>query len=218
MTPQDNWTSLCSVKSHLSQPPHNQLEDQSLLSAVQSVGCGEWLEVAHQTLQRREEEVQGQKGDVWRQCSNLLLLWEVYLEKHPKQLPKLPINQSKADLLQQEIPTSYLLLSCHTAAVLRPPCPSAQATAVSVQQSETSPKPIQFSCTSPPDCGFTRVSPVCPLHSDLNSQEITWASPSCPASLKLSKSAQIFGKGRGKSKCLWKWSLATNSFSAASQL
>lgn len=30
-----------------------------------------------------------------------------------------------------------------------------------------------------------------------SSQEITWASPSCPASLKLSKSAQIFGKGEG---------------------
>lgn len=109
MTPQDNWTPLCSVKSHLSQSPHNQLEDQSLLSAVQCVGCGEWLEVAHQTLQRREQEAQRQKGDVWRQCSNLLLLWEVYLEKHPKQLPKLPINQCKADLLQQEIPISYLL-------------------------------------------------------------------------------------------------------------
>lgn len=29
-------------------------------------------------------------------------------------------------------------------------------------------------------------------------------------------SAQIFGEGRGGSKCLWKCSLATNSFSAVS--
>lgn len=54
MTPLDNWTPLCSVKSHFPQSPYNQLEDQSLLSAVQSVACGEWLEVANQTLQRRE--------------------------------------------------------------------------------------------------------------------------------------------------------------------
>lgn len=86
---------------------------------------GEWLQVAHQTLQLREEKVQGWKGEVWRQRSNLLLLWEVYWEKHPKQLPKLPVNQSKADL-QQEIPIKYLLLSCHTAAFLRLTCLSTQ--------------------------------------------------------------------------------------------
>lgn len=78
--------------------------------------CGEWLEVAHQTLQLREEKVQGWKGEVLRHCSNLLLIWEVYWEKHPKQLPKLPINQSKADLLQQETtcssPATLQLFSC----------------------------------------------------------------------------------------------------------
>lgn len=47
-----------------------------------------------------------------------------------------------------------------------------------------------------------------------SSQEIAKTSSSHPKATQ--QSAQIFGKGREGSKCVWKWSLDTNSFSAVS--
>lgn len=95
-------------------------------------------EAVCQTLQLREEKAQGWEGEAWRRCSNQLLVQEVHWEKHPKEfLPELPVSQSKANLpIQQEIPTSYLLLSCHTTAFIRFTGYSAQGTAVSAQLHE----------------------------------------------------------------------------------
>ena len=196
---------LASSRHHVTSWKTNLRAQSSVLSAAQCVArlVSGW-EAARRTLQLRGEKAQGSEGEAWKQCSNPLLVQEVHWEKHPKQLLlKVPINRSKADLpLQQEIPTNYLLLSCHLAAFIRFTCFSAQRTAVSVQLREkhiTNNHPVRR--TAPPRKTAVSLVPswsVLSAQETFSSQEITWTSPPRPASLKqLGNQLKSFGRGEG---------------------
>lgn len=149
-------------------------------------------------------------------CSVFRKFWD--WENLSKQLlPKLPISQSKTDLLlQQEMPTNYLLLSCHIAAAISLPASQPRGQLYQISYMRNASKPASMANRRPQGCSVT-----CAIPAPFPPLRGLWAARSShglhplhththpPPILLLCNNSVISSKlwgGQGRSKCSRKWS------------
>lgn len=168
-------------------------------SAAQCVAqpVNSW-EAACFSSEKKPRAGRGKPGGNVLTCSLFTKFWD--WENLSKQLlPKFPISQSKADLLQQEIPTNQSLLSCHIAASISLPASQPRGQQYQISYMRNASKPQSTVNCLPQGCSVTCAILAHPLHSGDFRQpgaHMDFTPMSC-FSATTQEAAQSFGEGRG---------------------